>query len=232
MSAVAQVHNALLANGLSGPVEALDSIYLELLAEVLRACWQSLSTSMPEILSSETEPKVSMEIEGWLRSQGAADLAALDIVVVTRGSEATSGDANHHELRPDLNLHFAMTRATGRFPLIVEAKILGAGRPIENYGSAGIGRFVSGNYAWGRREAMMMAYVRDDSHLPTTLADHLADLDIAGSYALLEPLVMEGQDARTRHKRPVIEIDGRPWVMGHIDLWHVWLRAPQLDVPK
>lgn len=231
MSVAVHKHNALLANGLSGPV-TMDTIFLEVVADILRECWQALCASMPALLRKEIEPNISMLIEGWLRGHGAASLDVADIVDVTRGSETTSGDGEHHELRPDLNLHIAKSRKDGRFPLKVEAKILDATRPIAKYGSAGIARFVSGDYAWGRREAMMVAYVRDDSHLPTTLADHLADPDIARRYGLLEPLVMEGQDARTRHKRPVIEIDGRPWVMGHIDLWHVWLRAPQLDVPK
>lgn len=175
MSDAARAHNLRLTRGLAGPVAALDPIYLELIAELLRECWRCLHSDHLDLLLTESEPRVTMLLESWLQTDGRNGLKDLGITTVTRGSESTSADGESFERRPDLNLHFSGGGGADRFPLSLECKILdhNTSNSIALYFSNGVQRFVEGTYAWGRREAMMVAYVRDTSCLPLTVNEYL-----------------------------------------------------------
>ena len=100
---------------------------------------------------------------------------------VARGKESLSFDGSHLEERPDLSLN--LTRRDLRFPLVVEAKILDAasGKTRNLYCEQGLRRFLEGKYAWGTREAFMLAYVRDGSSITATLNPFLSGTVVDGT---------------------------------------------------
>ena len=138
-----------------------------------------------------------------------------------RGTESISFDGSHLDKRPDLLI--VLSGSEQRFPLVAEAKILdaAASKTVALYCENGIRRFIKGEYAWGRREAFMIGYVRDGSSIDTALKAFL--LKVVNSHphrylveALPVPVGSGHSDlAYTRHGRDFIYVNQRlpnnPW---------------------
>lgn len=99
------------------------------------------------------------------------------------------------------------------------------------YCNDGLCRFVDGEYAWGNREAFMIAYVRDGSSIEMTLKPFLSSAMtlIPPGYLVEEPPTRIGDGssdlASSRHGRAFIYTNQTPPTdqPGPITIWHLWL---------
>lgn len=122
------------------------------------------------------------------------------------------------------------------YGLFVECKIVDRGKDhhsIRYYCKEGIRRFVAGEYAAAMPSAMMVAYVRGPSDIPSYLCPYLkqpANLTTYETTTLPTPLARRGQSATrelfcSRHTRAQVRV----WSLhppGDIELAHLWLRLP------
>ena len=153
---------------------------------------------------------------------------------VARGRETVSFDGTHLEKRPDLSL-FLTCRNAG-FPLAIECKIIdeGNGKSAKLYCDNGVLRFVTGEYAWATKEALMIAYVRDKSTIASTLAPLFvpppsgpAPYAAEGTLSVIgvppPDLGTSSHSRRFRYplRQPPCDEPGA------IALWHLWLPVAQ-----
>jgi hypothetical protein len=153
------------------------------------------------------------------------------VLCVARGKESLSFDGSHLEKSPDLSIYLS-NRNRG-FPLVTEAKIVDAASSKTEalYCDNGIRRFVEGEYAWGNREAFMVAYVRDGSSISTKLTPFLSTVmsQIPPGYLIETLPIVAGSGtadlAHSRHGRSFIYA-GHAWPSlepGPISVSHLWL---------
>lgn len=143
-----------------------------------------------------------------------------------------SFDGTHLEKRPDLSLFLTCRNAA--FPLAIECKIIDEANSKSGklYCDNGVSRFLTGEYAWATKEALMIAYVRDKSTIASTLAPLFVPLASGSApYAAVDSVSAIGAPppdlAKSRHARsfryPLRQPPcDRP---GAIALWHLWLPA-------
>lgn len=145
---------------------------------------------------------------------------------IERGAEVVNYNGAHLEKRPDLRF-----RLQGRIPrvsdrthygLFVECKLLGSSHPLHLYGSNGIRRFVTGDYAWAMPHGLLLAYVRDAA---LTWADLLRLLDNHKvEYNVLDRTeAREGEDVARSHHGRTWQYPSSPIPPGPIELVHLWL---------
>jgi hypothetical protein len=220
-----------LTRGLQIPFEPLPEVNLKIIAEVISSAWNDLLRTRREVLFSGQEAEVNALIASRLNSLLDEDTAWSVLVRgVTRGAETISYDGSHLEKRPDLSIH--LTGRNPSFALIVECKILdhGCGKRTDMYCTNGLARFVRGEYAWACREAFMLAYVRDESRINTSLNPFLAEKqnnrpDPFQTVTLPEMISDSGLHlARSSHNRDFRYV-GQPSqsLPGPISIWHVWV---------
>ncbi|MGN7713222.1 hypothetical protein [Agrobacterium radiobacter] len=219
-----------LTRHLSLPLPAVLEDYLQIIAEKLIEAFAEINEAHLSTVTKGSEAEVTALLGSRLNSMMDEDpLWGQLVICATRGAESLSFDGSHLEKRPDLSLHLA-SRARG-FPLIVEAKIIDRAKDEKLYCDNGVRRFVDGEYAWGSREAFMVAYVRDESTIAGKLTPHLATaLGQTPPDYLVEqiPLAVAavGADlARSRHGRSFVypHMGPPPAGPGSIVLWHLWL---------
>jgi len=115
--------------------------------------------------------------------------------------------------------------------LVVECKIVGSGsQTIGQYSTAGIVRFVMGEYACRMPQGMMCAYVRTSHTLPTALNDYFAKNGLKDGLLLKSLLVTKSALTTdlpavftSNHNRPWTFPDGA--IPGDIEIRHLWLPA-------
>jgi hypothetical protein len=162
-----------LTRGLDLPLAAIDDIYLHIIADGVAQAFEEIRASAPTTVATGDEAEVTALLEARLNRMIEEDKLWRQLVAsVVRGKESLSFDGSHLEKRPDLSIH--LTARTRRFPLIAEAKIIDATRGEHLYCSQGLQRFLNGEYGWGGREALMIAYVRDGTTIATRLEPYLA----------------------------------------------------------
>lgn len=220
-----------LTRGLNLPLRAIDDIYLEIIAEGVARAFAAVRAAAPDIVATSSEAEITALLQARLNAMIENDpLWGQLVACVARGAESLSFDGKHLEKRPDLSIH--LTGRSQRFPLIAEAKIIDAGKSEALYCSHGVKRFLDGEYGWGGREAIMIAYVRDKaSTISTRLAPYLALPAQAAIYAVeagpsaFNPSL--GDAARSRHGRAFLYAHTPPPANdpGAISLWHLWLDA-------
>ena len=168
------------------------------------------------------------------------DMIAKQIIArISRGKESVNFDATKLELRPDLSIFLTDTKR--RFPLIVECKIIDHAnkKGVDLYCSKGIARFVDGDYAWTNREAIMLAYVRDDSGVASKLTPHLAK----SATAKRDPLLTSAHPSLRTDIHPTAHFSthGRAFRYlpdcngtdpGEITLSHLWLKVGGLSADE
>jgi hypothetical protein len=218
-----------LTQGLELPLPEILTDHLKIIAEGLRLAYRDILTSKSRAVTTGEERDVTALMEARLNSMiGQDPFWGKLVLFVARGKESLSFDGSHLEERPDLSIY--LTDRTGNFPLIVEAKLIdAAARKTERlYCEKGISRFIKGEYAWGTREAFMVAYVRDGSSIEAKLTPFLSKtIKKDPSVYLVEELPsLLGADsvdlARSKHGR-AFAYTHQASPPGTIALWHLWL---------
>jgi hypothetical protein len=224
-------HIAELTRGAHLPLDPVKSEHLSIILETITSAWQALLATGAVALFTGDEAEVNALLDPRLNHYCQSQPLWKDLVhSVQRGRESMSYDGNKLEKRPDLS--FIFLHGNRNFPMVVECKIIDHpnDKSVSLYCEKGIARFVCGDYAWACREAVMLAYVRDGTTVPSNLAPHLA------SKAKLSP------DPFQTTSHPSLRTDLHPTVLhsehqrsftypsfvdgaapGSISLFHLWL---------
>lgn len=220
-----------LTRGVNLPLPALGMEHLYMVIDSLRRAFVDVRARFPERVLHGHEAEVTGLLQSRLNALRSEDRLWRQLVLwVARGAETVSFDGSHLEKRPDLTI--VLSQVDGRFPLHAEAKVLdvGGSQPLRLYFEKGVSRFVQGQYGWGRREAVMLAYVRDGSSLDPTLTSFLSkaarsDHDPYGVEVSAVCIDSHSADlAHSRHRRSFsYRIQGQAGAPGPISLWHLWL---------
>ena len=220
-----------LTRGVELPLRAMSEVHLEVVAEGLIRAFEDIQVEEPGTVACGSEAEVTALMESRLNRLIEQDCLLGQLVLcVARGRECISFDGSHLEKRPDLSIYLS-DRARG-FPLIAEAKVLDAatGKTQAKYCEQGVRRFVSGEYAWGCREAFMIGYVRDGSSIETTLTPFLSigTAERQRRYLVERLPVAVGDEsrdlARSRHGRDFFYCQPSPASRpGPIEIWHLWV---------
>lgn len=220
-----------LTRGLRLPLPEIEEEYLKIIAESLYKAFYNLKSRYPAILAEE-EDEITAFLETELNNMVSEDEIWRTLVSnVTRGRECLSFDGSHLKKEPDLSIY--LTGLLPNFPLVVEAKLIdvATSKTETLYCDNGIMRFVKGEYAWGNREAFMIAYVRDNSSISTKLAPFL-DAKMNQSppgYSVTSQVEKKGDGtidlAMSQHGRRFNYIGRSPPEdqPGAISVWHLWL---------
>jgi hypothetical protein len=222
-----------LTRGIELPLQPLHQEHLRVIVEALSAAWTDLVQRHPQVLLSEDEADINALMETRLLHRFDEDpLWEQMIRAVARGRETVSFDGTHLEKRPDLSLFLTCRNAA--FPLAIECKIVDEANSKSGklYCDKGVSRFLTGEYAWATREALMIAYVRDKSTIASTLAPlFMQPASGPAPYAAEGAVSMMGTPppdlAKSSHGRsfryPLLKPPrDEP---GAIALWHLWLSA-------
>lgn len=221
-----------LVRGLELPLVALAKEHLEVIAEVICGALQDLLVTQPNTLTTGTEPEISALLVSRLNALlNENPLWQQMVRSVSRGSEAISFDGSHLEKRPDLSIHLSGRNPS--FPLVVECKIVSSSgkRDVEAYCENGLRRFIAGEYAWPMQEALMLAYVRDESSIANTLTPYLSLSEAISPppYAIeqmpLDIKLPNVDSALSRHARAFQYLVSPPanQTPGPISIWHLWM---------
>jgi hypothetical protein len=224
-----------LTRGIDLPLPPLHQEHLRVIVETLSAAWTDLLQRHSKIVLGGDEAGINALMETRLLALLDEDsLWAQMVRAVARGRETMSFDGTHLEKRPDLSVFLTCRNAA--FPLAIECKIIdeGNGKSGKLYCDTGVLRFLTGEYAWATKEALMIAYVRDESTIVSTLAP-LFVLPPSGPapYAAESTLSVIGVPppdlARSSHGRRFRYPLRRPPrdEPGTIALWHLWLPIAQ-----
>jgi hypothetical protein len=212
----------------SGP--KIDDIHLQIIAEGIAQAFDAVRISSPGVIATGNEAEITAVLQAHLNIMIEDDpLWGQLVASVVRGAESLSFDGSHLEKRPDLSIH--LTARSRRFPLIAEAKIIDALKGEALYCGQGVARFLHGEYGWGGREALMIAYVRDKSSISARLSPYLALPLNAATFAVEAgpaPLAASISDAAlSRHGRSFLYAHTQAPANdpGAISLWHLWLDA-------
>lgn len=223
---------AALVRGVKLPLEAIDKELLDIIVEGLSKAFADAQADAPNTVAIGSEAEVTALMESHLNRMIDEDpFWRVLVTSVGRGTESVNFDGTKLEKRPDLSITFA--ERSRRFPLKVEAKIIDSPskKTVKLYCDEGVSRFENGDYAWGCREAFMLAYVRDGSSQIASLKAQLTATSPSGS-ALFG--TVEGPTPRpTRVGDLAITRNARSFsypcqnsanqAPGEISLWHLWL---------
>ena len=223
-----------LTRGLTLPLPEVSTDHLQVIAEGLLRAFSDVRAGSPTTVASGTEAEVTALMEARLNTMIEEDpLWGQLVLCVARGKESLSFNGEHLEKRPDLSIYLS-NRNRG-FPLITEAKIIDAASSKTEalYCDNGIRRFVDGEYAWGNREAFMVAYVRDGSSIETKLTPFLSNaISKTPPGYLLEglPAAVDAATsdlARSRHGRSFMYGGHASSSLepGPISVWHLWFSS-------
>jgi hypothetical protein len=221
-----------LTRGLHLPLPEISRDHIEIIAEAMFRAFNDIRAQSPSTVASGIEVEVTTLMETRLnRMIEQYPLWRQLVLCVARGKESLSFDGSSLEKRPDLSIY--LSDQNRRFPLIIEAKIMdaAASKTVALYCDNGIDRFVKGDYAWGSREAFMIAYVRDGSSISTELTPLLsrAMLQEPSGYLVEEIPVAVGTGsadlAYSRHGRRFVYpgSTSSSFEPGPISVWHLWL---------
>ncbi len=219
-----------LTRGLDLPLAAIDDIHLCVIADGVAQAFNDIRQSAPGTVATGSETEVTALLEARLNTMIEQNPLWRQLVAsVVRGKESLSFDGSHLEKRPDLSIH--LTARSRRFPLVAEAKIIDASKGEKLYCNEGLSRFLNGEYGWGGREALMVAYVRDGSTIADRLSPYLATPTQLASFAVEEAPASLGpavyDSARSRHGRSFLYAHMPPPANdpGAIAVWHLWVDA-------
>ncbi|MDR0481121.1 MAG: hypothetical protein LBG66_04465 [Gallionellaceae bacterium] len=222
-----------LTRGLRLPLPAVDTVYLEIIAENLCRAFHEMRANHQSVVATGSEAEVTALLVARLNALIEQDPFWNQLVLcVVRGNESLSVDGSHIEKRPDLSIY--LSNRTRNFPLIAEAKILDSAtsKTTTLYCDQGLCRFLTGEYAWACQEAFMLAYVRDGSSIAGQLTPLLTkDMAQASPRYAVQTLPMPTGAksvhdlACSQHARSFTYIHQTPSPQqpGPITVWHLWL---------
>lgn len=224
-------HIAELTRGTRLPLDPVSDEHLSVILETISCAWQELCANGAPALKDGDEAEVNALLDPKLNHYCQSQPLWKDLVhSVHRGRESMGYDGLKLEPRPDLS--FVFVHGNRNFPMVVECKIIDHpnNKTVGLYCTNGIARFVCGDYAWARREAIMLAYVRDGSTPSSRLAPHLANNAKTSPDPLLTTSHLQLTNDihptvhHTEHQRnfcyPLV-VDGID--PGSISLFHLWL---------
>jgi hypothetical protein len=217
---------------------SIPHAYLDVILETLFRAWEQLCREHKDQLLAKNEIEISSLLHLRVNNlRQANDLFSQLVASAVRGAEGVSFDGSHIEKRPDLTLY--LTSRNPNFPLVVECKIIDrrARKGVNLYCEEGLRRFIDGEYAWTNSEAVMLAYVRDQSSIEDTLLPHLTS-SAAKPWDPLRTELMPKRQAgvqspasMSRHGRSFryigVHESDEP---GPIAIWHLWMQAPAAGV--
>lgn len=216
-----------LTRGISLPLEPLAAAHLGFIAGTLQRVLAQIAAAHPQTVATGEEVEITSLMEIRLNKHRAEDPAWSQIVVhVVRGAEAMNFDGASLEKQPDLSIY--LTDHDPQFPLVVECKIIDkpSGKGVDTYCRQGLSRFVAGEYAWAKSEALMMGYVRDNSTLDAALVSYLK-VRSAGGKDPFHAIDIDTADqciVRSRHSRRFTYVSGGG-APGPIAIYHVWTKG-------
>lgn len=218
-----------LSRDLQLPLPPIDVALLDIIAESLARAFNDVRADNPGTVASGSEAEVTALLEARLNALLDQDPLWGHLVrCVARGKETVSFDGSHLEKRPDLSIYLSSRERN--FPLIAEAKILDATKTEALYCDNGLCRFLKGEYAWASQEAIMVAYVRDDSSINGNLVPFLTkDMKQTPPNYSVEVLPFlpksgSGDRAWSRHGRGFVYSHQASLVEpGSISILHLWL---------
>ena len=221
-----------LTRGVQLPLDPLHYDHLAIIVEVLSVAWQDLARTQRFTLLTGSEAELNAMMESRLSALLDEHMLWSQLVrSVSRGKETLSFDGKHLEKRPDLSIHLSCRNPS--FPLVVECKLIDTEnrKGHELYCKLGLTRFLTGEYSWATREAIMIAYVRDDSTICHSLTPFLAASQsmVPPPYAVEELPVridlLALDLARSIHSRAFRYLAQLPPndVPGSIAIWHLWM---------
>lgn len=228
-----------LTRGQSLPLDPIEDVHLDVIFESVARVWSELRRDQCHTLDHGSEAEINTMMEARLNALWKVDPLWSQLVsTVVRGKESVSFDGSHLETRPDLSIF--LTGKHPSFPVVVECKLIdhAAGKGVDLYCKNGIARFVTGQYAWANREAIMMAYVRDGSSIDLHLTPFLTSA--AGSPP--DPWSTDRMPVSSSRGHPSVAVSahGRTFLYpaaggacapGNIALWHLWLEGtPSIPV--
>lgn len=225
-----QEQMALVTDEIELPVQPLNARHMRVIAETMADVWRELMRKTDKRLVANDEAEINALMAIQLDNARNTNPRLNQLVrSVSRGEETPSFDGSSIEKRPDLTIRLSDEKHP--FPLVVECKLLDhpAQKTVHLYCQEGLARFLNGDYAWARREAFMMAYVRDQSSIVGKLCPHLekhAKTTPDPFATELLPKQVTGIDlelSRSRHGRSFHYPDRDPNLPGSIELWHLWL---------
>lgn len=213
------------------PLAPIGADVMVIILEAVADAWEHVKTTYPQVVSKGIEPEISALLVTRLNaSLKTNDLLALVVSSVHRGSENVSFDGSKFEGRPDLL--FTLTGMDTRFGLMGESKIIDLPnkKTASLYRNKGIKRFVEGEYAWGTREGIVVAYVRCGAKLDPTVLDSLVKFKDMKCLARMMHTGAKGPiqaDALglSVHNREFSYVHKTTAIPGQIELWHLWLEA-------
>ena len=234
MASSAQDQIAALVQGIQLPLMPISEEVLDVIVEGLTQAFGEAYLGSPTAVAKGNEADVTALLESHLKRRIDDDPLWRSIVAhVGRGTESINFDGEKTEKRPDLSITLTDRARSLRFPLIVEAKIIDSPslKTVKLYCDKGVQRFLDGDYAWGCREAVMLAYVRDGSELIPAITRHLVVKNGAANRAfgtLSDPVsrpIPKGELAISHHSREFLYAHQQPPSdkPGTIALWHVWM---------
>ena len=227
-----------LTRGLELPLLALHEEHVTLIAETIAQAFAELSLSQSAVLASGSEAEINALMETRLaRMLDENPLWEQLVRTVARGKETVSFDGAHLEKRPDLSIY--LTTRTPSFPLIVECKLIDTkeGKSNTLYCNNGLRHFLTGEYGWALRESFMLAYVRDQSTIASSLLPFLnaslntvpqlfaiEQLPNASAHATLDlAITAHGRGFRYPQREPPADAPGA------IAIWHLWLPTSAMN---
>lgn len=224
-------HIAELTMGVRLPLDPIAEVHLSVILAAISSAWDELLVGGAPALLAGDEAEVNALLEPRLNHFCRTRPLWKDLVhSVHRGRETMNYSGTKIEDRPDLSLAF--TSGDRNFPFTIECKIIDYqnGKGVDRYCKNGIARFVSGEYAWAHREAIMLAYVRDGSTVATRLVPHLAknatlSPDILQTISHPAPrLDVHPTAYHSSHQRNFSYLSGAGGAQpGPISLFHLWL---------
>jgi len=222
-----------LSRGIQLPIPEVHAAHLEIIAETFARAFKDVQNHRCKTVASGSEAEVTALLEARLNNMIENDpLWGPMVHCVVRGKESISIDGSHLEKRPDLSIY--LTDRNRNFPLITEAKIVdeSTDKTEKLYCENGLCRFLNGEYAWGTREAFMLAYVRDGSTIEKKLTPFLSNAHAQNpaKYSV-EKLPTQYKNAsidlaKSKHGRSFIYTNQAPStdLPGPIDIWHLWVK--------
>jgi hypothetical protein len=217
---------AALTEGHSLPMDPISPVHMKIIADCLAQAWNGLVNAYPGQL-----PADEVELNSLMRSQLnnlSNPLWKTLVSSVTLDASVCSFDGSHLQKSPDLSIH--LTRRHPNFHLEVECKLIDhpKRKPVDLYAQEGLARFLRGEYAWGTREAFMLAYVWDGSTVHNCLTPFLMGHQQSGSDPYNTNQIPSSIGARTNlacsyHARNFAYPQQSSSSPGPIVIWHLWL---------
>lgn len=211
------------------PLPELAPHILAVLADGICRAWCRVPAEI-KAAANEAELNASIGIQ-FAHEITQDDRLRMVALMIERGVETISFDGEHLEERPDLSITLRGPIQHRLFPFTVECKLIDKThrKTIRLYCNNGIQRFVDGCYGWVRPQAMMIAYVRDNTAVVPDLRSYLEKSASTPSdpYATLAlPESGPCNPPRSWHSRKFQYPDRPPnEAPGPISLLHVWLNA-------